>query len=202
MKPEIKIFKAEFKVDEEKHVISGYISTFWNVDSYRDVILPGAFDHTNEERVKSGMVKLLLNHSWDDVRDSIGLIPELIIDSKGVFVNAEYAPEDREITEVIIPRIKKGIIDSFSIGFYAKKSRWATDEEKKSSNVERFLEEIELWEASLVTFGANNQARITAVKSLMAERYPDPEPEPEPDYKDTVEIEIEMLRHKFLHGGF
>jgi len=202
MKPEIKIFKAEFKVDEEKHVISGYISTFGNVDSYGDVILPGAFDHTNEERVKSGMVKLLLNHSWDDVRDSIGLIPELIIDSKGVFVNAEYAPEDREITEVIIPRIKKGIIDSFSIGFYAKKSRWATDEEKKTSNVERFLEEIELWEASLVTFGANNQARITAVKSLMAERYPDPEPEPEPDYKDTVEIEIEMLRHKFLHGGF
>lgn len=58
--------------------------------------------------------------------------------------------------------LKMGALNGLSIGFVSK--QWAYDRETEV----RTLTEIDLWEVSLVTFPANEKARITGVKAADA----------------------------------
>ena len=194
MKIELKTERAEFKVDEVKGIITGYASTFGNIDSYGDVIEPGAFDKTLVDEFGTGQVKLLLNHNWYEVRDNVAIITDAKVDNYGLFIQAEYAIDDKEMIEVIVPRIKKGIIDAFSIGFYVRDARYPDEDEH--SEADRFIKDIKMREISIITFGANDKAKITAVKTRLMERYPDDDPEPEPDYTETLKIQSEVMQYK------
>jgi HK97 family phage prohead protease len=146
-----KDFGFEIKsADDLSGTLEGYASVYNVVDSYKDVVMPGAFDKTIAAR--GGKVVILANH---EPASSIGLAT-LHDTSKGLRVRAKLLlalPEARDAYE----RVKAGLVTGLSIGYYTKR-------ESFKGGV-RQLHEVDLHEVSLVPFPACDPARIDAVKS-------------------------------------
>jgi HK97 family phage prohead protease len=139
------------KTDADTGQISGYGSTFGGApDSYGDVIAPGAFKSSLKQRTP----KMLYQHDsgmiagiWDSAEeDNHGLF------LKGHFINTTTSQNAYE-------ECKAGAIDSMSIGFST------LDQDYDPNTGIRTLKEIDLYEVSLVTFAANQNALISAVKN-------------------------------------
>lgn len=153
-----KSINLELKAAEnEEGVIEGYGATFGNQDQVGDIIAPGAFTKAIRKNNRGELtVKMLWQHECDE---PIGVWNQLQEDEKGLKVKG------RIITKTAMGNdayelVKGGAIDSLSIGFIPLK--WDIDAKK---NV-RVIQEIELYEISLVTFPANTKAKISSVKSL------------------------------------
>lgn len=149
---ETKHLDLAVKADGEAGEFTGYGSVFGNVDSYGDRIEAGAFAATLAAR----MPKLVWQH---DLYQPIGKWVEAKEDSHGLFLRGKLTlgvEKGREAYELM----KDGALDGLSIGY---RTKTATNE----GNV-RVLKEIDLWEVSLVTIGANPDALVTGVKSDMS----------------------------------
>lgn len=140
----------QFKANESG--LEGYAATFGNVDNVGDVILQGAFIKSLAKR----MPKFMLQHDTDDL---IGIVNEAFEDSTGLYIKASFA--NIQCAQDARELVKMGAISEMSIGYTV------TDYEYRADGI-RVLKEIELYEVSLVTFPANDKAKITRVKSLPA----------------------------------
>lgn len=144
----------------------GYGSVFNTVDSYDDTIAKGAFKQTLKDwKAKGKLPKMLLQHGggffggtaddmvpigkWDDMKE----------DDYGLFMRGHLFNIQTDRAQATYAALKEGELDGLSIGFQTRKSKM--DEETGI----RTLTEINLWEVSLVTFPANDPARVTAVKA-------------------------------------
>lgn len=149
-----KAFKLEAKDLSEDGTFEGYASTFGGPpDSYGDVVNKGAFAKTLKDR--KGKIRLLAQH---DPSRPIGVIQEIREDDHGLWMKAKFtlgATDGADYYHLL----KDGAVDSMSIGFYIIKH-----EQDNVSGI-RYLNEISLWEVSLVTFPANEYATVSAVKS-------------------------------------
>jgi len=125
----------------------GYLSTFGNKDLGGDVCQAGCFRETLKERKP----KLLWQHNWDE---PVGIFEEIYEDEKGLFVKGKMPMDDRLVSERIVPQMKIGSVDSMSIGYRTKVSRY--DEQTDT----RYLEKVELYEGSLVTIPMNPLANV------------------------------------------
>lgn len=141
--------EVKFEGDEGK--FTGYGSVFGNVDSYRDVMVKGAFASS----IKSGKtIPVLWQHKADE---PIGVFTKLREDDNGLYVEGELnmgTTRGRESYSLL----KQGAIKGLSIGFITRES-----EEDYDNNV-RLLKEVDLMEISLVTFPANVEANVVGVK--------------------------------------
>ena len=141
----------EFKADGDEWEVSGYVSTFDNVDLGGDVVMPGAF----RETLKNGpKVRFLKSHDPDQI---LGIPKKLTEDSKGllgVFKISKtiLGADTRQL-------LLDGALDSFSIGYNAVDWKIVDDDIRE-------LHEVRLWEASLVSMPMNPEAQVTRVKSL------------------------------------
>jgi HK97 family phage prohead protease len=144
-----KSLSFEVKLNEATRRISGYASVFGNVDSYGDVVLAGAFKGCGSRKPK-----MLYQHKSSDV---IGVWDVMREDSKGLYVEGIIA--NTPLGEEVYTLAKMGALDSLSIGYNV------IDSEYDSKGI-RLLKNIDLWEVSVVTFPANDQATLTSVKSL------------------------------------
>jgi uncharacterized protein len=140
-------------LDEKTGQFKGYASVFGNVDSYRDVIDPGAFRKTLEENGRR--VKVLWQH---DPYTPIGRPVEMREDDRGLYVEAKVSETSAGKDCLIL--LRDGVINELSIGYSAVKEVW--DSETKL----RHLPEVKLWEFSPVTWAANDLALIAGVKAL------------------------------------
>lgn len=145
-------FTGELKADSEEGVFSGYASTFGNEDSYGDIVDFGAF----ADSLKNREPKVLWQHKQDK---PIGKLIEAKEDSKGLFVRVKMALATT-LGKDAYEYLKAGIIDRLSIGFTVKESEYDV-----SKNI-RIIKKCDLFEFSLVTFPANDQCAITAVKAV------------------------------------
>jgi len=132
----------------------GYGAVFGNVDSYGDIIVPGAFASVGNNGRK---VKMLWQHNPDQ---PIGVWDEVREDVKGLFVKGRILSTVEQGREAIA-LMEAGAIDGLSIGYRTK------DSEYKDGY--RYLKEVELWETSIVTFPANEMAGAS-LKSIETER--------------------------------
>lgn len=132
----------------------GYASTFGNVDSGYDVVMPGAFTKSLLER-PAPRIKMLWQH---DRTQPIGVWTDASEDSKGLFVKGALLREVQRGAECYA-LMKAGVIDSMSIGY-------KTMEADFTQSGVRQLKEVGLFEVSLVTFGMNDQAVVTTVKEF------------------------------------
>ena len=119
----------------------GHASTFGNRDLQNDVIESGAFRETL--RKKGGRVVLLWQHNRDEPIGSI--IAEE--DSKGLKVQGQLALGVKKAAEAL-ELLRAKIITGLSIGFKVVK-----EEFDRVTGV-RILKQLNLWEVSLVTWGA------------------------------------------------
>ena len=137
----------------KKGTIEGLGAHFNNVDHGDDVILPGAFTKSLEQK----MPAMLWQHQEDKVpgkwthaeesKDGLAL--------KGVFANTPLGQEAYELT-------KMEAVTGLSIGFTIPEG--GAEFEKST----RIIKEVDLWEVSPVTFPMNELARVSGVKSKVA----------------------------------
>lgn len=154
-----------FEVRElgEDGAIVGYGSVFDVVDSYRDIVMPGAFLGSIQKLKASGRkLKMLWQHRSDT---PIGVWDDMVEDARGLLLKGRLALstfKGREVRELL----KMGAIDGLSIGFSVPSGG---EEYDQSRNV-NLLKQIELWETSIVTFPANEAAMVEEVRSAEIQR--------------------------------
>jgi len=136
--------------------VEGYGSVFGVRDNYDDVIAKGAFIQSLKDHKAAGTMPAML---WQhDADKPIGVWTEMVEDEKGLRIKGQLAMETVKGKEAHA-LLKMGALNGLSIGFMSKE--WSYDRETEV----RTLTAIDLWEVSLVTFPANEKARVTNVKS-------------------------------------
>ena len=135
----------------------GYASVFHVEDYYRDVVLPGAFTKSlAAHRAKGTAPALLLHH---DHSRPAGQWLAMSEDDHGLFVRGQLLLGTRDGAEAF-EMVKAGALTGLSIGY-----RPVVEQYDRAKGVNELIE-IDLWETSLVTFPANEAARVEAVKTI------------------------------------
>lgn len=147
-------FKADAVKDDGTFV--GYGSVFGNVDSYGDVVMPGAFAKSLGSIKKGGdPLPMLWNHKSDE---PIGGYTSLEEDDRGLKVSGFILINEVARAKEIFALMKARVVKGLSIGYYEVEA----EQDKKSGN--RLLHELDLREISPVTFPANVLAEVEGVK--------------------------------------
>lgn len=133
-------------------VIEGYASLFGACDQGGDVVGKGAYARSLTTLAGAGRaVKMLWQH---DPAQPIGVWDEVREDAKGLWVKGrllDAITKGREAAALI----EAGAIDGLSIGYRTLRA-------SKNDKGQRLLQELELWEVSLVTFPMLPSARVAA----------------------------------------
>jgi HK97 family phage prohead protease len=161
---EIKLAPAEAAQME----FSGYGSIFNNVDSYGDIIAPGAFkayiDDVNAG-VQDWPVMLLQHGAWQVTSQDlmpVGVWSEMSETDQGLSLKGVLADIQKAQDVYTLMKMQpRPAIKGLSIGYYARDFETGT----KSDPYKRLLKTIDLVEVSIVTFPANKMAGITSIKS-------------------------------------
>lgn len=170
--PKIQYRFGEVRADSDGAGFSGHAAHFGSVDSYGTAIKKGAFRKTLKER--AGRIPVLYQHNPDW---PIGKPTELKEDGEGLAFSADIVEATQYGAEAMT-LLRNEVPLGMSFGFETIKSRplEAGDDldfsdapdfykQKEGREYVRVIEEVRLWEISLVTFPANQQATITGVRS-------------------------------------
>lgn len=161
-------FKAGPDDGLDEGQFTAYASVFGNVDSYGDVVMPGAFAKTLVEWAKSGdPIPLLFGHNMSDPDFNIGHVVSAEEDAVGLKVTCQIDLEGTKGKQTY--RMLKGRrIRQMSFAYDEIESGPATHDGEHVWE----LRELKLYEVSVVTIGANQETEILAVKSIptVAER--------------------------------
>jgi HK97 family phage prohead protease len=162
--PRLKNAPAQFKLEavSEEGVFSGFLAVYGNVDSYGDRILPGAFKASLREAAKKGRkFPILWQHKWDEV---LGVIEEIEEREDGLYIKrGRLLIRDIPLAAQARALMLAEAITGMSIGFEVEPGG-----EKRGKDGINELSKLKLWEGSIVTFPANEEARIDTVKSALA----------------------------------
>ncbi len=134
------------------HVIEGYASLFGATDQGGDTVEAGAYGRwLGDLKTRGGRVAMLWQHEpgtpigvWDEVRE----------DDRGLYVRGRLILETQRGAEAAA-LVSGGAIDGLSIGYRTRKAG-------RSAKGGRLLQDVELWEVSLVTFPMLPDARVGA----------------------------------------
>lgn len=162
-------FPFQLKSLSESGTFSGYGSVFGVKDTYDEIVSPGAFsDSLAEQKAKGRMPAMLWQHRS---AEPLGVYTSMSEDEHGLRVEGQLALSTVRGAEAH-SLLKMGAISGLSIGYIPRE-----DSFDKVTGV-LTLKKVDLWEVSLVTFPANDQARVQGVKNIelitdlkSAERY-------------------------------
>lgn len=146
---------AQVKFDAVSGEFEGYASVFGGIDSYGDTIQPGAFAETLETRERTVKMR------WNHFGPVIGKYIEIEEDDKGLFVKGQLTP-GHSVAEDVKASLVHEAIDGLSIGFML-----GDFEEKPDGG--RNIKSVKLVEISIVEEPADLGAKITSIKSAIAE---------------------------------
>ena len=145
-------YHLAIKSVDEAGRFTGYASVFGVVDHQNDVIVPNAFRGSLFGRERE--IKLLWQHNQ---AEPIGVFDVVREDARGLYVEGQLLMDVQRAKEAYA-LLQSGAINGLSIGY--SPVRFRTDPVTKV----RYLEEVELFEISLVTFPANSRAQVALVK--------------------------------------
>jgi HK97 family phage prohead protease len=152
--------------------LSGYAATFWEVDSYGTALVPGAFSTTLKDR--GHKIPLLWQH---DPQKAIGRNTGLREDATGLRFDAQVVTETAAGAEAMA-LLRAGVPLGMSFGFETVRKRdydpkvdedqltftYTPETYRKNPEWVTVIEEVRLWESSIVTFAANEAAVIDALR--------------------------------------
>ena len=150
-------------LDMGKRLVSFYLSKFDSIDSDNDLIARGAFTKSIQERgVNSESNRKIAYLRYHDWHMPIGKFVELKEDSEGLYAVGQLSRSDDGKNAMI--DYEEGIIREHSIGFkYMKdKVRWIEDSSMELGGY-YLVSEVQLYEGSAVTFGANEYTNVVEV---------------------------------------
>lgn len=159
---QIRAFDYEVKAAQESGLFSGYGSVFGNVDSYNEVVAPGAFlESLAETKAKGRTLPVLWQHrsgepigAWD--------ISTLKEDARGLVGEGQLWLDAAPYAKIALAGMRSKAITGLSIGYYVRES----NRDEKTGI--RTLTKLDLVEISVVTSPANDDARIDAIKAQVA----------------------------------
>lgn len=158
----VRDFGLEVKASDvaDDGTFEGYGSVFGVVDTYQEIVAPGAFtDSLAEIAAKKRTVPVLWQHRQDQ---PIGVYSEITEDETGLFVKGQLLIAAVGQAAEAHALMKAGAVTGLSIGYWIRESSF---DEKTGI---RTLTKLDLVEVSLVTFPANDDARVEAVKFKLA----------------------------------
>ena len=148
--------------DQSTGEFSGYGSVFDVVDSYGEAVQRGAFAKTLASWSERGRLPMML---WQHRADEpIGLWTKMVEDDHGLYVEGRILVSAGPLEQRVYEHLRAGTISGLSIGFDLPPGGASVD--KASGRV--LLHAIDLWELSIVSFPANPDAEIDAVKAALA----------------------------------
>ena len=164
----IKNTKVQLKAGPADGLAEGqfvaYASVFGNIDSYGDVVQPGAFANSLKEWEGSGnLLPVLFGHNMSDPEYNIGHVISAEEDEKGLKVTAQL---DLETPKGLATyRLLKGRrISQMSFAYdVLNASPGVLDGQDVWE-----LNELKIYEVSVVPIGANQETEILAVKAAAA----------------------------------
>ncbi len=199
---------CEFEVKDfaETGSLTGYLSTFGNVDLGGDRVEAGAFTKT----IKENPVKALLwHHDPSEPAKVVGSFTAKE-DARGLFIDADFLPDpdSQNVRTKCRALITRGVPLGLSIGYQVIKHAF----ENIAGESVRVLKELKLNEGSLTLFPMNELALVRGVKSDDASKAdaldaepdastPAAEPQPisEPDHSHSLkEFNNELRQFKNL----
>jgi uncharacterized protein len=151
--------ELKFAENEDAMSFTGYGAVFGNVDSYGDVIAPGAFAQTLAAHKMAGTAPLMLLEHGVGGGLPVGVWKSMSEDGTGLLVSGELLPTTVGRDTYIA--LKAGAVSGLSIGFRPTEFRMRS----KPEEPRRTLNAVELLEVSIVGMPANGKARALSVKS-------------------------------------
>lgn len=149
----------EIKAIDETGIFTGYGSVFGNVDSYQEIVAPGAFTESLAAWKDAGKLPPVL---WQHrAGEPIGPYLELREDGHGLWAKGQLLVDDVQRAKEARALMKAKAVNGLSIGFVTR-----ADSYDKVTGI-RTLTKVDLWEISVVTFPANPAAQISNVKSAI-----------------------------------
>lgn len=156
------------------------VSVFGNVDSYGDVVMPGAFKDTLAEWESSGNpIPVYYSHRMDDPDFNIGHVveaaellpgdprlPDDLKDLGGLWVKAQLdidAPVPGSKAPQVHRLLKGRRITQFSFAYDVDEGGWAKRDDQEFYE----LRKLRLYEVGPTPIGANQETELLAVKSAM-----------------------------------
>jgi len=153
----------EIKSIDEKGFVSFYANAFNNMDSMRDISLPGSFSKTIKENAAR-----IRHFKYHDHRLMPGVVTELKEDDFGLLVTSKLILDTqlgKETYEQYKAMFEAGKQMEHSVGVNAIKYE-VTDPDDWEKRV-RKVSEWKLWEVSTLTaWGANDRALAVSIKDL------------------------------------
>jgi len=150
-------------VDTQKRIVTGYLSTFGNIDLDGDIMEKGAFTKTLAER--KDQIFFLNQHNWQQPLSKFAVLEE---DAKGLYFETNPIP-DTTYGDDVLKLYDAGVLDQHSIGF-----KTIVGEYNNKTDL-RTIKEVKLYEGSVVTMAANPQAVLIGVKGYTLEQVQDKE---------------------------
>ena len=176
--------RLEVKAEKEGGIlhIKAYALAFGNIDSWGDIIMPGACDE-----FLAGDAGERMALCWQHQRETvIGKITDKGVDDYGMWIEADVLPTTAGKDAAIL--LKTGAVKEFSIGYRADRYHY---EKREGYDYEiRILDAITVYEVSPVTIAANPAAIIVSAK---ADPNHQPNNNPKPQNIMTPE-EIKAMR--------
>ena len=137
---------------------AGYAST-WDKDEVDDIIEPGAYKRTIQQRGPQGAnkIKVLYQHS-----DPIGVPVEMSEDERGLYTRSRVSntAQGRDVMQLM----KDGVISAMSVGFAIPEGKADLEDDQWT----RHIREVKLFEYSAVAFPANEEAVIEMASRIAA----------------------------------
>ena len=138
--------------------LTGYLSTFGNVDLGGDVVMPGAFLEAAAAINAGAPIPLLADHVAT-TGSVLGSIVSAHEDAHGLLIGARFASSpDAQSTRT---KCLEGHLGKLSMGYEALDESYAD----RGGQRVRLLHRVKLWEGSVVVFPMNTEAVLTGVKT-------------------------------------
>jgi HK97 family phage prohead protease len=158
---EIRYIERPFEVKGvgDDGVFEGFGSVFGNVDSYKEIVAPGAFTETLAAWKSTGRLPPVL---WQHRSgEPIGPYLDMVEQPIGLWVKGQLLVDDVQRAKEARALMKAKAVNGLSIGFVTRE-----DSYDRVTGI-RTLKKVDLWEVSVVTFPANPAAQISSVKSAI-----------------------------------
>lgn len=175
-------FAFDIKAVEKDGFFAGYGSVFGVLDSYREIVAAGAFaDSLAHRQAKGRKLPILWQHRTGE---PMGVYEKVQEDKTGLYVEGRLLIDDVARAREAHALMKAGAVTGLSIGYYVTDDSWNEKERVRT------LKAVDLQEVSVVTFPANDEARVEVVKTkLLAGESP------------TIREFEELLREKGFSRG-
>lgn len=146
-------------VDLKSHTMTGYFSKFGNVDSDKDMMMPGAFTKSINERgpAAKNQIWFLNQHNWDMALSKPHVLKE---DNYGLYYEAKVR-DDLSYAKDVLILASEGYLNEHSFGFayVPSKNKYVEDGDYYE------IHEVKLFEGSIVKLGANSETPFLGFKA-------------------------------------